>query len=235
MMNNNCEFNNCTLIFDFKFNQDIKQEIIDKCIEQKIKKIIFNNYNDTNLMYLYSNNYFEDIDGESSSWRANRFNKSISELAKIDLEHLVLGAKFNKKVSNLPNSLETLILGMEFSQPLDNLPNNLKRLCCKNCIKFSYDLDYLPESLEHIIISPNFNKTLDNLPQNIRILDVYNISYTNYLDNNLTILPSKLESIILNLEYHDTFLLVLMTRKISDKIHIIHDKSYNIFSIFLSN
>ena len=193
-MTNCVEFDKDLLIFTFKFNKEIESEIINECIVFKIKKIIFNNFNETEQMFIHSNNY----DWKNKIyWRGSRFNKSISEFSRINLEHLVLGAKFNQPLNNLPNSLKTLILGIEFNQPLDNLPNRIKILCCQNCIGFSHNLDYLPESLEHIVIPYNFDKSLNNLPQNIRILDLYRISYNiGFLTNMLSNLPANLENII---------------------------------------
>lgn len=188
-----------TLIFNFKFNKEISKDIINQFVDKKIKKIIFNNYKNDDIfvhsfMIKHLNEYFLDYD-HNFRWRGNRFNKSISDLYILDVEHLILGAKFNQLVSNLPNTLRTLVLSFEFDKPLDNLPNNLEFLCLGHCVKYSYDFDYLPESLIHLIVPPNFTHNLDNLPQSLKILD---LSETQLLNKYIvSILPNSLEYILI--------------------------------------
>ena len=227
------EFHKNICIFDFKFNKEITAEIIDECITRNIKKIIFNNYNDVHIMFKKSNDFKGDHE-HNKHWRGNRFNKSIGELNKIDLEHLVLGAKFNEHVGNLPSFLVSLILGIEFDKPLNNLPNTLKILSCKNCIKYSHDLDYLPESLEYIAIPPDFNKSLNNLPQNIRILDFNTIYDSSLILNNISILPSNLEIILLDIKDKTDLNLINNHFNKYSKIIKIEHNSYNCFDKVIS-
>jgi hypothetical protein len=243
----NIDFEKNMLIFNFKFNQEITSDIINECIQKKIKKIIFNNYIDKECMYKHSNEYYhykldtkkKYINYFPNTWRGNRFNKNIDEFNKINLEHLILGSKFNQEVNNLPVSLVSLILSYEFNKPLHNLPNKLKTLSFKNCFKYSHDLDYLPESLEHIVIPPNFNKSLDNLPQNIRVLDLFNIYSYSLRSNMLSVLPSNLETIILNdkllISINDRNVLNLITNyksKYNSMVEIMYN-SYDYFKMII--
>lgn len=242
MNNDNIEFDKDILLFTFRFNKEIGLEIINEYVERKIKKIIFNNYNEVEKMYSHSNDYIYDYKKKTYSgennWRGSRFNKSIDEFSKIDLKHLVLGAKFNQEIRNLPNSLESLILGIEFNQELNNLPCGLKILCCKNCIGFSHNLDYLPESLEYIVIPPNFDNSLNNLPNSIRILDLYHIcNCNNLMTKMLTILPANLETIIIeDFPFYNNIITNLMNNfnnKYNNKIQVIYDK-LNCFTKIIS-
>lgn len=199
------EFDKNILLISFKFNQEIPFDIINECNEKNIKTIIFNNYCNKDEMYNNSNDYVFHF---RSSWRGNRFNKSIEKFNKIDLKHLVLGVNFNQNINNLPTNLESLILDNNFNKPLDNLPNKLKLLCCKNCFNFNHNLDYLPNSLEYLVIPPNFNNSLNNLPENIKYLDLYYISHID-ITNTLSILPSNLETLIIeDLNNFDNTLLI---------------------------
>lgn len=235
----NIEFDKNTVIFGYKFNKEITLDLINEFNQRNVKKMIFNNYNQKELLYKYSNVYFDGI--ENNHWRGNRFNKTIEEFNKIDLECIVFGAKFNKEINNLPDSLLFLMLDYDFNKPLDNLPNKLKILCCKYCVKFSHSLDFLPESLEYIAIPPNFNKSFNNLPQNIKILDLYYISCSsNITTSNLSILPSNLETLIIQEEIlyaiEDKIQLDFITQfknKNNEIIEIINDP-YNCFNMIVS-
>lgn len=225
-----------TLIFNFKFNKEISVDIINKSIDNKIKKIIFNNYknDDINLNSLMTkrlNEYFLDYD-HNPEWRGNRFNKSINDLYILDIEHLILGVKFNQSVSNLPNTLRSLVLSFEFDKPLDNLPNNLELLCLGCCIKYSQNLDYLPESLTHLTVPSNFTHNLDNLPQSLKILDLSKTDLLTYY--TITILPNSLKYILI--KYSKDWDKIVDLYKIiknnnNESIQIIYKENNNSYNI----
>jgi hypothetical protein len=223
------------IIFTYKFNNLITENIIELCNNKKIKKMVFNNYIDNDNMMLYSNNYFRDVNLQNSNlWRGNRFNKSIDALNNIQITDLILGAKFNKSVSNLPNTLISLILSFEFNNPIDNLPNKLEILSLGDCIKYSHSLDYLPESLIHIVLPPNLSFTLDNLPQSIKILDLHKIDLFYIEQINISILPKELQVIIIIDDITDEEFNYLSTILNNNNKSInLSNKGINIFKIIM--
>lgn len=220
-----------TIIFRYKFNKEITEEIIDLCNNKKIKKMVFNNYIDNENMMLYSNDCCRDSDKNRNLWRGNRFNKSIDKLNNIQLTDLILGTKFNKSVSNLPDTLISLVFSYEFDKPLDNLPNKLEILSLGNCIKYSHNLDYLPESLIHIVLPPNFSFTFDNLPQSIKILDLHKIDAFYIEQFKILILPKGLQQIIIDNTIEFNYLSKILENNKSIKIS---NKKIDIFKLIIT-
>ena len=169
---------NTRCIVSYDFNKELDKIFIDKLKQKKTISLVFNNYTSIIMMEHFLNK-FPGCDTMEHGWRGSRFNKCIDLLAETNLKLIEFGAKFNKPVSNLPETLEMLIFDKEFNQSLDNLPTNLIFLSLFNSTRFNYNLDYLPEGLETLIL-PEYYYTnpIDNLPIGT---DVLNLSQ--YEDN----------------------------------------------------
>lgn len=75
--------------------------------------------------------------------------------------------EFNHSLNKLPTTLKSLLIKARFNMPLDNLPNGLRYLYINSQI-FNQSLDYLPYQLSTLIIYNGYFKEtlhkLTNLP-----------------------------------------------------------------------
>ena len=109
---------------------------------------------------------------------------------------LILGAKFNQPVNNLPNSITHLILGGIFNHPVDIsnedsptgkssiLPNSITFLVLGG-EDFNQPVDNLPESVTELIFGYRFNQPINNLPNGLKTLKFYEHSNFNQPVDNL--------------------------------------------------
>lgn len=102
-----------------------------------------------------------------------------------DLEHLVLGPKFNHPVSNLPIKLKTIKFGASFNQDVSNLPWGLEKIHFSTG-KFDYPIDMLPETLVYVELPSNYDKDISNLPNSIEVISL-NLYYKSQPDKLNTI------------------------------------------------
>lgn len=175
--------NNTRCIVSYDFNKELNMEFIDELNQMKSFNLVFNNLIATLMMKRHSNEFSYDVE-KNIYWRGSVFNKSVDLLSETKLKFIEFGSKFNKSISNLPETLETLILSSEFNQPLDNLPINLIYLSLYDCLKFDYNLDYLPEGLKTLILPENYYyKPINNLPIGTKVLNL-----SQYQSNNKKLL-----------------------------------------------
>jgi hypothetical protein len=113
----------------------------------------------------------------------NYASKNIYKLPK-SLKILELSDDDKDLINNLPDELEELVLGFKFNLKLSNLPNKLKKLTIHNGSNL---LDELPNSLEELVI--NGMCELNNLPNSIKKIKILSFFYDKELNN----LPNSLE------------------------------------------
>ena len=205
-MENNYWIVDDLLIFKPEFN-----EVLDDYYDliNKYKKIIFSNYNESEIA-IKTNNFYNDK--YDKNYISNKFNQ------KIDLSnniHLTFGYNFNQEI-DLSNNIHLthLTLGYCFNKEI-NIPLNVKSLtmlCCDN----QYIIDNLHNNIEELIIDET-NLNLDNLPNSIKKLYIHNF-YNKELNN----LPNSIEYLELNNYYLKIKKKYLKNLKLLNVIHIIN-------------
>ena len=90
-------------------------------INEKIKKLIFSNYNNINICTKHNNTYNST---NKNNWKGSLFNQPITLTGS--LTYLIFGNNFNQSV-NLTTSLTHVTFGGLFNQPI-SLTNSLTHL-----------------------------------------------------------------------------------------------------------
>jgi hypothetical protein len=157
--------------------------------------------------------YLRSFTNLKSMTFSNKFNSSINLSELNSLETIVFGVYFNQPVSkaNLPPNLQKLVFGLNFIRKIDSLPDNLQELVFNNRFNspvnlpsnlksvvfgdgFNQDL-VLPDSLESVVFGYHFNKEI-NIPANLK-----NLEFGNKFNKELS-LNNKLENLVLGTQFN---------------------------------
>lgn len=145
------------------------------------------------LFSITTNNYLKISSNEISFE-----DKDIKNLLERCNNKLILWAKTDKLLNNIPSTITSLIIALNNYDKikLDNLPSSIKELyitnecCTDDTTCFNIELNNLPPNLEVLVIdSLQYNQSIDNLPYSLKTLKINSNCFTNSLDN----LPPNLE------------------------------------------
>ena len=204
---------NDTIIFSSEYNEPLDINLLSQ-----YKKVIFSNYELSNLHEYFIDNILKnkcssnlylscmldpsEYDKHRYNYKLNlqnhlmytfnsEFNQSVDNLPNT-LTHITFGYEFNQEINNLPNSVELIQLPKYYDKKILKIPKELKKVICHE--KYKFKKDFNNYFVELIKLPAKYDKKILKIPKELKkIICHKNYKFIKDFDNlNMEIYPTQI-------------------------------------------